>query len=188
MLGVGGRARWALQRGCGGCLSAVLGRSRRVWSGEPCMGKLRFSLALAVALAGPFGRQSAAQETPDFWDVATAAAAGAVIAKNPQGAALMLGAAHAAAKGREPDGVRPILARVQLMLAYVELERYELFKSAFGAEKINIDASKFDASLKLYAGTASRLANNCYERNRDPNDAARANALRREGIEFCFRN
>ena len=144
------------------------------------------SLALSVLIGGVYPRVAAGQEQPDFWDVATRSAASAADTA-PEAAGLILGAALAHANKHDPDGVRPVLARVQLMLAYVEVDQFALYEKTFGAAPFKIDAAKFDPTLKGYVTAARTLAGLCDTRLKS--DASAANgALRRKGHEYCARH
>lgn len=143
----------------------------------------RFVILFAVFAFG-WGDMAAAEDQPDFWDASTRAAAGAT--DTPEMAVMILGPALDYAKKHDPDGARPLLTKIQLMLAYVAADKFDQYKSIYGNPDFKIDISKFDANLKDYLTALRGLANNCDTALRDAQ--ASLSELQRAGLQYCSRH
>jgi hypothetical protein len=136
------------------------------------------SLAAAVvALGAP---KAGAQTEPDLWAVSSSAAA----KEGPESrvAPIILGNAFAMAQQRDPKGVRTNLLRLQLMLAYIRIGQFDLFKSVYGTPDLKIDVLEFDAGMKDYIRTLRTLQSDYY----DLWQSARSddNELRKEALRY----
>ena len=138
-------------------------------------------VVLHICVAPP---RAYAQEKPDFWAVATAAGASAQTNNDPHAATLLLAPAHDVIAASKADDVRVALARLQLMLAYVEAGQIDLFKKTYGGLKL-IEFAQFDVGLGPYADTASRLANSCDSRRTDQDDPTYKDYLRHDWMIKC---
>ncbi|MGO9008207.1 MAG: hypothetical protein ACLQIQ_11955 [Beijerinckiaceae bacterium] len=123
------------------------------------------SLIAAATVVG-VATAAAAQVQPDLWEVSASAAASAGL--DSPIAPIILGNAFKFAQKRDPDDVRTLLTRLQLMLAYVAVDRFDLFKSVYGTPDMKIDVSKFDQGLKDYIPTLRTLQSAYYNRWLNP--------------------
>ena len=84
---------------------------------------IQLLLFAAFAALGPPG--AAAQTRPGLWEISVEAAAAA--GPDSPVAPVILGNTLALAEERDPDGVRPVLSRLLLMLSSIAQNRFDLF-------------------------------------------------------------
>jgi hypothetical protein len=134
------------------------------------------SAAIAMVCISFVFAKSALGEAPakDLWQTYMDAAVASNQTEDFSVEAIMLNAASAFAKKHDPDGQRPALTRLPLMLAYGELVRRDLIKplSALG---MHIDVSYVDKNYNDFIQTINDYASSYYDRwikhdNDDPRD------------------
>ncbi len=110
-----------------------------------------------------------AQQSADFWQDLTSAAAQEKL-ESPV-TPILLGHALKIAERDDPNGARAMLTRTQLLISYVFIDQFDLFKKTYGLAPINVDISKFDKALANYIPTAAFLRGLYYDRWTQPRDS-----------------
>jgi tetratricopeptide (TPR) repeat protein len=132
-----------------------------------------------VAVLAALGAPSAmAQTRPGFWEISIEAAANAELGSPI--APIILG--NALAESRDPKGARPVLTRLQLMLSYIALNQFDLFKGVYGTPDLKIDVSKFDPDLKDYISALKTFQEDYSYRLRNP--SADDKGVRLEALRY----
>jgi len=108
-----------------------------------------------MALTTFGGSGAAAQASPDFWEVSVRAAAQAGL--DSPVSPLILENALSIAEAKDPQGVRVILSKLQLMLSYVWANKLDLYQARFKDDKFSIDSSTFEPELREYLPTLDTL-------------------------------
>ena len=146
---------------------------------------MRLSLIriVLVAVLAALGAPSAmAQTRPGFWEISIEAAANAELGSPI--APIILGNALAIAEERDPNGARPILSRLHLMLSYIAQNKFDLFKSVYGMPNLKIDVSTFDLGLKDYIGPLRTFQSSHYTRWQNPFPDDKDKDVLLEGVRY----
>lgn len=135
---------------------------------------------LTAACPGP----AEAQAPPDLWQTYLDAAQASDNAGDFKTEAITLDAALAFASKHDPQGQRPALTRLPLVLAYGELHRTDLMDplSALG---VNIDVGQLDKRYNDYISTLDSFANHYYDRwNAHLNDSESDDLSFKQTVRF----
>jgi hypothetical protein len=151
-------------------------------------------IALMAATVGSAlvcsGLAQAQMPAQSLWQTYMEAALASDQSNDLQAEAIILNAALAQAKRDDPNGQRPALSRLPLMLAYGELNRKDLLKP-LADQGMHLDVSNLDERYADYVKTIDDYASSYYDRwrahaNDDPYDDFRQ-AVRFYGARNSYR-
>jgi hypothetical protein len=125
----------------------------------------RIALTLVAAAVGSAMVCPAQAQAPskDLWQTYMEAALFSDQTDDFNVEAIILDAALAHARKHDPDGQRPALSRLPLMLAYAELDRKDLLKP-LSDQGMHIDVSNLDKRYNDYIQTVDDYASSYYDR------------------------
>jgi hypothetical protein len=124
---------------------------------------MRPSVVLSIFLLVMWHAPPASSQTrPGFWEVSAQAAADAGLDSTV--APIILANALDLAIKYDKEGMRPVLSQLQLMLAYVAANRFDLYIEQFGSADLKLDVASSDLGLKDYLPTLQSLQSTYYER------------------------
>ena len=180
---------WIAAAGVRFLFTACRKRANFAFGGERCWPRrvlvMRLSLiriVLVAVLAALGAPSSMAQTRPGFWEISIEAAANAELGSPI--APIILGNALAIAEERDPNGARPILSRLHLMLSYIAQNKFDLFKSVYGMPNLKIDVSTFDLGLKDYIGPLRTFQSSHYTRWQNPLPDDKDKDVLLEGVRY----
>jgi hypothetical protein len=147
---------------------------------------MRLPIVLGLLLGAALPASLAvAQTRPGFWEVSVRAAADAGLDSSV--APIALTNALRIAEEHDKNGIRPVLSRLQLMLAYIAADKFDLYRELFGLDKFNINVAKVDLAIRDYLPTLRSLQNAYYARWRAPSNDEK-DGVRFEALAYASKN
>jgi tetratricopeptide (TPR) repeat protein len=113
---------------------------------------LTFAAVVGLGLMVTASPSRAQTQPKDLWQSYMEAAVAADTAGDFKTEALVLGRAFAFAKQHDPQGQRPVLSQLPLMLAYIELDEKDLWQT-IAKEKFRIDVGNLGQGMTDYIST-----------------------------------